>query len=57
MNQNSNSRQETEKDSQIRFDVDPELKRNFKIFCALNDTNQTEYLTVCVEKAVESIKK
>lgn len=44
-------------DGRITFEIDPEKKRKFKAFVALKDTTQKDYLTQCVDVAIESIEK
>lgn len=46
-----------EKDNQINFELDPDLKRRFKAFCALKDVTIKDCLTTYVEKCVDSVKK
>lgn len=55
-NGNETTQEDIEK-SQMRFDLDPEKKKKFKIFCAVNDTNITEYLTAAIDQAIKTITK
>ena len=52
MNQQNN---DVDDESRITIKIDPETKRKFKAFCALKETTQKDYLTICVEKAIESM--
>lgn len=46
-----------ESDDQINFEIDPDLKRKFKAFCALKEVTIKDCLTTYVEKCIENIKK
>lgn len=47
----------SEKEDQINFEIDPNLKRKFKAFCALKNVSIKDCLTTYVEKCIETIKR
>lgn len=47
---------DNDKDNQINFEIDPDLKRKFKAFLALKQLTIKDCLTFYIEKCVEKIK-
>jgi predicted DNA-binding protein len=41
----------------VTVEIPLEMKRKFKIFCAVKNTTQTIYLTEAIEAAVDTLNK
>lgn len=41
----------------LRIAIDPDLKNAFVLFCHLRKSTQKKYITICIQAAVDSIKK